>query len=381
MGSAAALRGLDDLVALAYEGIEEATPWKTLMGELSSRSESHDASMVISSSSSPGAYLLVTDNDDPHLTGSEHVSGVMSVNVLLDLAQPRASTPEELMPDGEFFRTPLYLLFLKPYNLRYLLGQDVVRDDVLRVKLSLERTADQEPFSQRERALLEAIAPHLQRAIRLRERNENGNHMRFFFEEAMAKLAIGCLMLDARGKVVSINAWARRLIEQNDSLAVRNGRLRAVDTVDGRALNKAIDAALAARNRNVTGATGSRGTALRLESAPGMTILDLVVKPLARDSLLESGSAPAVVVYLNDCRRPGIELDPGALAAMYGLTHCESQIGALLAKGTCLNDVATRLHVSINTVKTHLRGIYEKLGTSKQAQVVARLNHSSARLF
>ena len=58
-----------------------------------------------------------------------------------------------------------------------------------------------------------------------------------------------------------------------------------------------------------------------------------------------------------------------------------SQIGALLAKGTCLSDVAMRLHVSINTVKTHLRGIYEKLGTSKQAQVVARLNHSSARLL
>ncbi len=378
MGSAAALRGLDDLVALAYEGIEEAASWKTLMGELSARSESHDASMVISSASAPGAYLLVTDNDDPHLTGSEHVDGVMSVNVLLDLAQPRASTPEELMPDGEFFRTQLYLRFLKPHNLRYLLGRDVVRDEVLRVKLSLERTADQEPYSQRERALLEAIAPHLQRAIRLRERNDHGNHMRFFFEEAMAKLAIGCLMLDARGRVVSINAWARRLIEQNDSLAVRNGRLRAVDTVDGRALNKAIDAALAARNRD---ATGSAGTALRLESAPGMTILDLVVKPLARDSLLESGSAPAVVVYLNDCRRPGIELDPGALTAMYGLTHCESQIGALLAKGTCLNDVATRLHVSINTVKTHLRGIYEKLGTNKQAQVVARLNHSSARLL
>lgn len=377
MGAAAALHGLDDLIGLAYEGIEETTPWKSLMGALSDRSKSHDASMVISSTSVPGAWLLVTDNDDPHLTGSEHVRGVMSVNVLLDLAQPEASTPEELMPDGAFFRTPLYLQFLKPHNLRYLLGRDVVRDDLLRVKLSLERTADQEPFSQHERALLEAIAPHLQRAIRLRERHDHGTHMRFFFEEAMAKLAIGCLMLDAKGKVVSINAWARRLIEQNDALAIRNGRLRAVDSMDGPTLNKAIDAALAQRARGGP----SRGTALRLESAPGMTVLDLVVKPLARDSLIESASAPAVVVYLNDCRRPGIELDPDALATMYGLTHCESRIGALLAKGTCLTDIADRLHVSINTVKTHLRGIYEKLGTSKQSQVVARLNHSSARLL
>lgn len=377
MGAAAALHGLGDLIGLAYEGIEEPTPWKTLMGALSDRSKSHDASMVISSAAIPDAWLLVTDNEDPHLTGIEHVQGVMSVNVFMDLVQPEASTPEELMPDGAFFRTPLYLQFLKPYNIRYLLGRDVVRDDLLRVKLSLERTAEQEPFSQRERALLEAIAPHLQRAIRLRERHDHGIHMRFFFEEAMAKLAIGCLMLDAKGRVVSINAWARRLIEQNEALAVRNGRLRAADTVYGRTLNKAIDAALTEHARGAQ----SGGTALRLESAPGMTVLDLVVKPLARDSLLQSATAPAVVVYLNDCRRPGIELDPGVLAAMYGLTQCESQIAALLAKGTCLSDIAARLHVSINTVKTHLRGIYEKLGTSKQAQVVARLNHSSARLL
>ncbi len=378
MGSAAHLRGLGDLVSLAYDGIDEPTLWKTLMGQLSEATESHDASMVISSAAVPGGYLLVTDNDDPHLTGNEHVKGVMSVNVLLDIAQPCASTPEELMPDGAFFRTTLYQQFLKPNNLRYLLALDVVRDEVLRVKLSLERTGDQGPYSKRERDVLEFITPHLQRAIRLREHKDDGLHMRFFFEEAMAKLAIGCLMLDARGRVVSINAWARRLIEQNDALSVRNARLRAVDTVDGRALNKAVEAAQASRR---AGGPSFRGTGLRLESAPGMSVLDIVVKPLARDSLLESDAAPTVVIYINDCRRPGIELDPAALTAMYGLTHCESQIGALLAKGTCLSDVATRLHVSINTVKTHLRGIYEKLGTSKQAQVVARLNHSSARLL
>mgnify|MGYP003377183456 FL=1 len=88
-----------------------------------------------------------------------------------------------------------------------------------------------------------------------------------------------------------------------------------------------------------------------------------------------------MVVYLNDCRHPGIELDPAVLAGMYGLTPCESQLSALLAKGISLDEASMRLKVSINTVKTHLRGIYEKLGTNKQAQIVARLNNSSARLL
>jgi DNA-binding CsgD family transcriptional regulator len=66
---------------------------------------------------------------------------------------------------------------------------------------------------------------------------------------------------------------------------------------------------------------------------------------------------------------------------MYGFTNCESQLAALLARGTTLSDAALQLGVSINTVKTHLRGIYEKMGTNKQAQVVAQLNHSTARLL
>ncbi len=378
MGAATRLRGFSDLVGLAYQGVEDSASWKTLMSQLSELTASHDASMVICSASAPGIYCLITDNDDPKLTGSEHVNGVMSVNVLLDLPQPAASTPDELMSEGAFLRTPLYQNFLKPANIRYLLGLDVMRDDILHVKLSVERTADQPPFSLRERELIDLIAPHLQRAIHLREQHANGAHMRYFFEEAMAKLAIGSLMLDARGRVLSMNAWARQLIEQNEVLVMRNGRLRAIDSVDGRALNKAIDLALAAHHNNLR---CQRGVGLRLEARPGMALLDVVVNPLICDPLLEARDTPAVVVYLNDCRHPGIELDPAVLAGMYGLTPCESQLSALLAKGISLDEASMRLKVSINTVKTHLRGIYEKLGTNKQAQIVARLNHSSARLL
>ena len=147
MGAATRLRGFSDLVGLAYQGVEDSASWKTLMSQLSELTASHDASMVICSASAPGIYCLITDNDDPKLTGSEHVNGVMSVNVLLDLPQPAASTPDELMSEGAFLRTPLYQNFLKPANIRYLLGLDVMRDDILHVKLSVERTAGIAPES------------------------------------------------------------------------------------------------------------------------------------------------------------------------------------------------------------------------------------------
>ena len=97
------------------------------------------------------------------------------------------------------------------------------------------------------------------------------------------------------------------------------------------------------------------------------------------------GERRAAELSGGQCQRVAIAramvVRPAVLVGMYGFTNCESQLAALLARGTNLNDAAEHLGVSINTVKTHLRGVYEKMGTNKQARVVAQLNHSTARLL
>ena len=378
MGAAQRIRGYNELVGLVYDGVEEAQPWRALMSRLSEQTASRDANLVIASPATPGTYVLITDNDDPVATGRPHVDGVMSVNPLLEQPLPRAITLDELMPNGAFLRSALYLQFLKPLNIRHLLSRDVLRDEMLCALVTLERNADQEPFSARERELLELIAPHIRRAIRLREQYTQGSYLQGFFEEAMAKLSIACVMLDGHGRVYSMNHFAQQLLARSEFLGVRGEVLRCAGGVDGKPLARAIDLALAAhRNR----CRSQRGVGLQLESSPGKGVLDIVVKPLISDRLLDSRDKPAAVVYINDCRQPGIALDPAVLVGMYGFTNCESQLAALLARGTTLSDAALQLGVSINTVKTHLRGIYEKMGTNKQAQVVAQLNHSTARLL
>ncbi len=179
------------------------------MSRLSEQTASRDANLVIASPATPGAYVLITDNEDPVATGRTHVDGVMSVNPLLEQPLPRAITLDELMPNGAFLRSPLYLRFLKPLNIRYLLSRDVLRDEMLCAMLTLERNADQEPFSAKEKELLELITPHIRRAMRLREQHTQGSYLQRFFEEAMAKLSIACVLLDGHGRVFSMNHCAR----------------------------------------------------------------------------------------------------------------------------------------------------------------------------
>lgn len=368
----------DDVVSLVYDGIEDVSRWKPLMSRISAETGSRDACLLVSSPSMPEMYFLLTNNEDPVVTGRSNVDQVMSVNPFLGMRQPQPISADELMPGGEFLRSALYRKFLQPLNIRHLLSCDVVRSEAACAMLTLERNVDQSPFTGKEKDFLAFVAPHLGRAIRLREQHSHGGSMLRFFEEAMARLSIGSVVLDAQGNVCSMNDHARELLQDAQVLAVRGGRLRCADGVDGRALARAVDLVLAAhRNR----CRSQRGVGMQLGSSGKGGILDVVVRPFVGDHMLQSGEQPAAVVYISDDHRSGLCLDPVVLAAMYGLTPSESRIATQVARGMTLDETADALHVSINTVKTHLRRLYEKLDANRQPQVVARLNRSIARLL
>lgn len=61
--------------------------------------------------------------------------------------------------------------------------------------------------------------------------------------------------------------------------------------------------------------------------------------------------------------------DPGAVAAA-GLTPRELQILELIAAGLSNKEIAERIFVSENTVKTHSRRLFEKLNARRRTQAV-----------
>ena len=77
-------------------------------------------------------------------------------------------------------------------------------------------------------------------------------------------------------------------------------------------------------------------------------------------------------------RRPDSVSDDGLAPA--GLTRRERQVLDCLADGAGRNEVATRLRISANTVRTHLQNIMTKLGAHSTLEAIAMVRRpSSAR--
>ena len=90
---------------------------------------------------------------------------------------------------------------------------------------------------------------------------------------------------------------------------------------------------------------------------------------------------------LADARRVGRELrrlgvqrrivsQPRAKTGWDSLTDSELTVVNLIAQGVTNRDVATQLHLSPNTVKTHIRNAFAKLGINSRAQLTPLMRGS-----
>jgi LuxR family maltose regulon positive regulatory protein len=83
----------------------------------------------------------------------------------------------------------------------------------------------------------------------------------------------------------------------------------------------------------------------------------------------ELGGLPAQVEELRSSLDQARRASPGALS----LTTAELRLLPLLATHLTFREIAQRLYVTQNTVKTQAISIYRKLGASSRSQAVQRL--------
>ena len=81
----------------------------------------------------------------------------------------------------------------------------------------------------------------------------------------------------------------------------------------------------------------------------------------------------AVSVVLTPERPPV----PPELPAVWPMTQAERRVLELLVRGLSNREIAAELHLSVNTIQTHLAHAYEKLGIRNRSQLLARFFHET----
>jgi DNA-binding CsgD family transcriptional regulator len=107
---------------------------------------------------------------------------------------------------------------------------------------------------------------------------------------------------------------------------------------------------------------------------PFLLIVNPLPRPLAGDAWQ---MRPVATIVIKD---PESEPAQSArnlreLAELYGLTPAETRLAGLILNGLALFEAAERLGITRNTARTHMKRIYGKTGTRRQAELIRRLAH------
>ena len=100
-----------------------------------------------------------------------------------------------------------------------------------------------------------------------------------------------------------------------------------------------------------------------------------------RLQLAKSGYADSQLADPEVPQEPDIEALCAKAARTYDLTRREEDVLRLLVEGRTAPQIAEELVVSPNTVKTHVRNLYRKLGINRRADLACRLEIARADII
>ncbi len=208
------------------------------------------------------------------------------------------------------------------------------------------------------------VGRHLRRAVMISKLIGIRRAAAAAMADTLDGLSAGVIFVDANGETVHANARGRAMLAE--------GRL--LRSVRGKLIAKGFDA-LSAVGELVTAGSGCRSRLCVAEGgvAPGAAGGETYVAqvfPVAADARRRTDCNPAVAgIVLREAHLN----TPDAVARIarhYRLAPRECEVLEAIAEGSGLAETAERLAIAPSTMKTYLRRLFEKTGTSRQIDLV-----------
>ncbi len=247
--------------------------------------------------------------------------------------------------------------FYHPLGLAGALGGPVVDRQGRIGMVAVHRGPARPPFDEADCAALKRLMPHVMRMLELRHSFFDMGSMLDLAGRALDPITQAVMTFGPDGRVVHANRSARLLLARGDGLGIdRSGRLVAAE--------KAAHALLAEAF-----APGGAPMPRILRVARPEGAAPYLVRMWRGDDPGAPGPAGTTVLYISDPARRD-STSPADLSRTLGLTPSGAKLLAALMAGDSMADYAREAGLSLNTVKFHLKTLFEATGTHRQADLV-----------
>jgi len=362
------MQALLECIEAIYDAGTDAQRWPHALAALSDLMNCRSAGLTYLT---PHEVLVeILTGIDPALTG--RMAHYLEHNLWYQRRHlaplDHAVVGEQLASAAEVKRTPLYADIFREADVLHMCGVMFLNKGLLFGAVNVLRSERLGPFEPSEVALMDAIAPHLSRAMRISHLLHEASLYATDLEVAAHQLAFGLVLIDGHGRVIFANAVAEEMLAAGVLRTGLDGRILASAGKGGDTIQALLKGLSVRREAAGARLRGRDGSDLKIIGAP---------LPRRRQDFACTARTAAAVLFLFDETRE--EPPPVALIAqIYRLTSAEARLVQALLAGDSLNEYAGRAGLSRNTVKTQLGALFGKTETRRQSELIRQLSRLAA---
>ncbi len=277
----------------------------------------------------------------------------------LDRAHPEGfvGPSERFAPPDELARTTLARTWLDESGTVRGLSAVITADATFVGSLHLLARRGSPAWRDDADARMRALLPALRRAVRVYARLRRTRALAAVDTALLDSLDVATLVIDHDGRLLRSNLAARMLLARNDGLTDAGGVVRCTRDASELAFAKAR-AELRAGDDDTRAVVAARTSGRR-------PLLMLLSRLPAR----EAWGSTVYTLLVRDPTQQGAHTEE-LLRELFKLTAAEARLALAIADGQSPAQAAQTLGCSVETVRTHLKRIFEKASITRQAELV-----------
>ncbi len=261
----------------------------------------------------------------------------------------------------------IYNDLYRKYDVFYCMGSNLINSNKMLARIGIHRPRSCGVYSQKEQQLLQQLMPHLIRSYQLQNQLMKLNQQRDSFVNAFYQAPQAQLLLNEFGQVVFVNKQAEKQLDQLSSILLKSKFLTLCSSSEQSNLNELIRSSI----ETATQYTGNSGGSLRVHDSQGRHQLNLIISPYALPEMEKIGLPEYIYasIFIHDIKG-FCQLPSEILRSLYNITPAENRLAAMITDGQSLSEVAANLGLSIHTIRSQLKSLFNKTNTNKQTELV-----------
>ena len=365
-----------DLLELIYAGVTDPSAWQEVLRGLQQMFAAEVVLLARHDVAAKSGACVHQIGMDPMLVG-RYESEFAKHNPWMQAERlyrvHSVVTGEEVVRNADLVKTDFYEHYLRPQRLLHRMCGVVWRRGPEFWYVTAARQPRQPGFDDGETRWLARLLPHVKRALELSWQFTRERSARQTLLDVLDQLPTAIIVVDAAARPVMVSAAAEAILASSDGFLVKRRRLEALWHAERVRLDQLIASACA-----VADGDAAAGGQLTVSRPSGRRPFLVMVSPLPRaycDQAGQQGRLAAVVIKDPHARLHASAASRRELAEVYGLTRAEERLLHFILDGLGLFEAAERLGVSRNTARTHMKRIYAKTGTRRQAELMRSLTY------